>query len=96
MQFSSNITQSYCGNLQETNTMNNNTLPTLEESFQNAFQNTNNCILILKDYSMSIQKYNNRYYTFDPHSRNNQGLPTANGNAILATFLQKQHLFNYI
>ena len=93
--FKSECGPSYCGNLLQQSVVTVNSLPTIEQAFENAFVHSNKCILILMDYGMSIEKHNNKYYVFDPHSRNEKGLFTENGHAIYME-INDFDIFNFI
>ena len=41
------------------------------------------CIIILSVYAFSLIRSDNRYYSFDPHSRDNNGMVNANGRAVV-------------
>ena len=94
--FQVTVKQSFCGNMLQQQTNIRNVLPTIEEAFENAFQISNCCILILKEYGMSIHKIQNKYYLFDPHSRNKEGLSTENGYAILGNLTNEISLFKHL
>ena len=62
--------------------------------FENSASHT--IICIINEYASCMFKKHECYYFFDSHSRNNKGLPCADGTAILLGFDQLVNLVNYI
>jgi len=55
------------------------------------------CILLIGHFAVSIIHSNNNFHIFDPHTRNQQGLPTSNeGGAVGLTFNNFNKLCMYI
>ncbi len=55
--------------------------PPLHSTLQDMFKNYSYGVLVIEDAACAVMKLDDKYYCFDPHSRNKNGLFTANGKA---------------
>ena len=58
----------------------------IHSALMSAFTNSNYAILILEGYTMGLIKHLDFSYLFDSHARNYNGMPDANGTAVVMTF----------
>ena len=54
------------------------------------------CILVIGESALAIIHSNNYFYLFDPHNRNEYGLPDTNGGSIVLKFTNFNQLYAYI
>ncbi|XP_053396810.1 uncharacterized protein LOC128556283 [Mercenaria mercenaria] len=69
-----------------------NPFSTLSDAIQNI---ETFAFLTIKCYTMAVIN-NGTFYVFDPHARNDQGLPTVDGSAVLTGHSNKDELFNFV
>ena len=93
-QFSCEPGSSFMGHFSQTKS--NDVTYTLKDALQLAFDICPTAILIIQQYSISVNVVDNQYYVFDPHSRNAQGLCAPDGSAVLVTCSNVNNLCLYI
>jgi hypothetical protein len=69
---------------------------TLDTALNMAFVKCRFSIMVIQGYGISIFKYNNSFFVFDPHSRNNQGMCSADGSSVLIQLQSFDSLLQFI
>ena len=62
----------------------------------NCFGISNSCLLICGGQTIALAKYENVFFIFDPHSRDENGMQHHSGNAVLVTLYSLQSLVDFI
>ena len=81
--FTCNPESSMVGYLNMESNDRNGVLYTLETAIISGFGISPHCIYIHNGYGIAVFTASNMFHVFDPHSRNLEGLPTPNGQAVL-------------
>ncbi len=68
----------------------------IHSALMSTFTNSNDAILILEGYTMALIKHFDFFYLFDSHARNYNGMPDANGTAVVMTFKNITDLEQYL
>ncbi|KAK7095599.1 hypothetical protein V1264_004989 [Littorina saxatilis] len=68
----------------------------LSGAIKRAFDNFPSMILVLKETSVMIHKSTDSFWLFDSHSRNQNGMPSANGKGVLMKFQDLDDLLKFL
>ena len=69
---------------------------TIHDAVLKCFDMSDSCLLVCGGQTIAVAKRENRYFIFDPHSRDANGMQHHDGSAVLVSFIDIQSLIGFI
>ena len=74
---------------------NSTTCLTLIDAINQSFKSSKTVVVMIEESNIALYKRNENYFSFDPHSRNENGLPIPNGFSVLLKHSTVQALLQF-